>query len=508
MNDSKLDKLKRYISLTYPKGSWFEKAELNMLDINAYAETQGWQEVFYLIDVLVKEGFLTSDYRFGKNLYEINSSETAEKNHKNDSKLNKFKNYILQKYPRGSIFTEEELNLVDINNFVGTSSYKEIKELLEDMLREGFLNKFYREGKDYLEVNSSKTTEKENKNGKQMTDISRSQKSGSNEIVAHDFEKKKQQLRKFAKNFPKTSNLPIVRGGNHLFGISVKATGDDLNKLSERIGDSLIKQNKNIVDIRKEFISIYDTFEALDKDYIQRILVNLKATEEANRKAVQGLEQNNKLFNSQKTIIEVLKKHKDELDNLKHLKEIDELYNAYTNFELYQEKNIEELRTSQEKVDKKLVELQKSHKEFYDEQSEKVSSLQTKQERTSTELLESQGKFDSFSEIQANNINEIKAIQKKSDENLNALQKIHKDFEAKQSEEMEEIRANQLETRQELSSSHEIYNSFVETQDNSIKEILSNQEQMNQKLKYFKIAFIISLIIILGLIALIISGVL
>ena len=172
----------------------------------------------------------------------------------------------------------------------------------------------------------------------------------NNEIVAHDFEKKKQQLQKFAKTLPKTSSLPSVRGGNHWYGASVKATGDDLNNLSERIADSLIEQNKNIVGIRKEFISIYDTFEALDKDYIQRILVNLKAAEEANTKAVKGLEQNKKLFNSQKTIIEVLKKHKDELDKLKHLKEIDEFYNAYTNFEAYQEKNIEELRASQENI--------------------------------------------------------------------------------------------------------------------------------------------------------------
>ena len=57
----------------------------------------------------------------------------------------------------------------------------------------------------------------------------------NNEIVAHDFEKKKQQLQKFAKTLPKTSSLPSVRGGNHWYGASVKATGDDLNILVKEL---------------------------------------------------------------------------------------------------------------------------------------------------------------------------------------------------------------------------------------------------------------------------------
>ena len=46
MNNDKLNKLKVFLSLAYPKGSSFEKADLNMLDINAYVEIQGWQEVY------------------------------------------------------------------------------------------------------------------------------------------------------------------------------------------------------------------------------------------------------------------------------------------------------------------------------------------------------------------------------------------------------------------------------------------------------------------------------
>lgn len=162
----------------------------------------------------------------------------------------------------------------------------------------------------------------------------------SNEIVEHNFEQKKQQLRTFANDIPNNEALPIVEGGEHWFGVTVKATGDDLNNLSQRVGDSLIEQNKSIVDIRKEFISIYDTFEALDKDYIQNILVNLKATNEANKKAFQaleGVEKNNRqlekdqtdlknIIDTQKSSVKVLLSFKERLDKIDHIVDVDVLF--------------------------------------------------------------------------------------------------------------------------------------------------------------------------------------
>ena len=79
MNNNDLNKLKVFLSWAYPKGSSFEKADLDMVEIKAYLGTKDWKSVYNLIDILVKEGFLTSDYRFGKYLNEINYSETTEK---------------------------------------------------------------------------------------------------------------------------------------------------------------------------------------------------------------------------------------------------------------------------------------------------------------------------------------------------------------------------------------------------------------------------------------------
>ena len=465
----------------------------------------------------------------------------------NNNDLNKLKIFLSQQYPKGSWFVKADLDLVEIKAYLGTQDLKSVYNLIDILVKEGFLTSDYRFGKYLYEINSSETTEKENKDGKQTTDIYRSQKSGSNEIVAHDFEKKKQQLQKFAKTLPKTSNLPSIRGGNHWYGPSVKATGDDLNNLSERIADSLIEQNKNIVGIRKEFISIYDTFEALDKDYIQRILVNLKAAEEANTKAVKGLEQNKKLFNSQKTIIEVLKKHKDELDKLKHLKEIDEFYNAYTNFEAYQEKNIEELRASQENIDAKFLAHQKIYNQFSDKQSVEVAKLQNSQKNFSNELdslsdtirnfdesmskemgaqktridevfsrvaqdlKDIQSETESKVETLGSDINKIVLNQKKGfDDKLENLDDTVKKLEESNLEMIDELKStrdeafakiakkieeNQNESLTQVKSIH----SEMEEQLNELKEYFQNQLKRTRLLAIISfIAFIILLVLILS----------
>ena len=395
----------------------------------------------------------------------------------NNNDLNKLKIFLSQQYPKGSWFVKADLDLVEIKAYLGTQDLKSVYNLIDILVKEGFLTSDYRFGKYLYEINSSETTEKENKDGKQTTDISRSQKSGSNEIVAHDFEKKKQQLQKFAKTLPKTSNLPSIRGGNHWYGPSVKATGDDLNNLSERIADSLIEQNKNIVGIRKEFISIYDTFEALDKDYIQRILVNLKAAEEANTKAVKGLEQNKKLFNSQKTIIEVLKKYKDELDKLKHLKEIDEFYNAYTNFEAYQEKNIEELRASQENIDAKFLAHQKIYNQFSDKQSVEVAQLQNSQKNFSNEL---DGLSDTIRNFDESMSKEMSAQKTRIDE---VFSRVAQDLKDIQSETESKVETLSSDINKIVLNQKKAFDDKLENLDDTVKKLEESNLEMIDELK-------------------------
>ncbi|TKH40318.1 hypothetical protein C1I59_00690, partial [Paenibacillus polymyxa] len=104
----------------------------------------------------------------------------------------------------------------------------------------------------------------------------------------NDFNKKKNQLKKFSENLPKEESLPVVPSSGGLFGwFDYKVTGSDLNTLTQSIQEKMIKQNQVLVSTIKEFNTIYDTFSALDKEYIHGILISLKVSEEANAKALQ-----------------------------------------------------------------------------------------------------------------------------------------------------------------------------------------------------------------------------
>ena len=103
----------------------------------------------------------------------------------------------------------------------------------------------------------------------------------------------------------------------------------------------------NTISIIKEFDTVYKIFAALDKDYLQRFLLSLKAAEEANRKAIDGIvgvqinqnkieqitdelkqivDKQKQSLNEQKQIIGVLKNFKKKIDKIEHLSDVDKIF--------------------------------------------------------------------------------------------------------------------------------------------------------------------------------------
>ncbi|AVH74928.1 hypothetical protein [Weissella koreensis] len=316
----------------------------------------------------------------------------------------------------------------------------------------------------------------------------------SNELVPHDFENAKNKIKKFSDTLPKTTKLPSVRGGNNWYGTSVKVTGDDLNDFSEKLTDSLIEQNKNIITVFKEFKTIYDTFDTLDKDYIQRILVNLKATEEANRKALLGIKQNKELGRAQETILKVLTKHKEELDNLKHLKEIDEFYDKYKSFESYQEENIDTLQKNQKNIYEKIYEAQKTFNDFAGTQEESVQNLIENINKVSDKQISMQKEIFVFHDTYNNYVSDQKEV-------------IHilKDDQEKQ---LNKINAAGISIKKDLSLLQEKHNEFVLLQEEYNLKNDAFNDQITSKLKNLVIIFGIIIIIMLLLNILLIGGIL
>lgn len=165
----------------------------------------------------------------------------------------------------------------------------------------------------------------------------------SNINKSKDFEYNKELIKNISKSISNKHNIDDIKG-EFLFDI---AKASDINESFRKIRNILISQGKNLKDISSQFITVYDTFEALDKDYIQRILVNLEAVKEADRKARKSMEEYKKIIETQKVVIEVLKKQKECLEQLVHLKDIDTFYKDFEDFKHQQEEENRRIIQSQ-----------------------------------------------------------------------------------------------------------------------------------------------------------------
>lgn len=205
---------------------------------------------------------------------------------------------------------------------------------------------------------------------------------------AERFKESKKDIDKFAKSVPKKSELPMLAETEEgLFFIrDAKVKAEDVNEITKKVQESLKENNNHLIKIYGIFNSVYAAFDLLDKDYMQRILLNTEAAKEANKKAVRGLEENQKLIESQKMVIEVLKKHKDDLDELQHLKDIDMFYDEYQDFKASQEKALGELYTSQESMAGQFSALQEEYNQISQVQTESLAETKRLQEEAGKKI--------------------------------------------------------------------------------------------------------------------------
>lgn len=232
------------------------------------------------------------------------------------------------------------------------------------------------------EINTNKTEEK----------ILTEEKIG-NKIIAKEFNRCKENLKLFSEQIKNDINLPTVDYTSYIF-FDHTVTGTELNKLIAKLQEHLIGFNNINGKIIKEFEAIYNTFNALDNEYIKEIMQSIVKSNEAINKANQGLieaekriediketngkiqvAQNNikiiqdKLQNTQqnidkniefqKKIVEGLSKFKNKIDSYEHLKDIDSIWNDLnslkkekdnSNILEQQQKKIEDLETSLEVI--------------------------------------------------------------------------------------------------------------------------------------------------------------
>lgn len=172
-------------------------------------------------------------------------------------------------------------------------------------------------------------------------------------VVAPDFHKNKDQLKLFSGKLPRKAELPTVAEEGSFFPFNDHdVTGAELNEVTEKIQSIMIAQNKVIIRTIKEFNTIYDTFNALDKEYIQGILISLKAAEKANDEVKSSQNDITQIIEQQKQLIQVLKKFKDKIEKIEHFADVDEIFASYSSIQ-------KDIRTVKTKVKAQEIVLEK-----------------------------------------------------------------------------------------------------------------------------------------------------
>ena len=157
-------------------------------------------------------------------------------------------------------------------------------------------------------------------------------------IQYHDFENAKKEIKKFSEQT--TTDLDLKRVDDSkgvgeflsdwFFGRGIGkdhlVKGEELNDLTSQIQTHLHSINNTQIKLIKEFGQVYSALEALDKDYIQAILISIKATEETSEGIQKTQEQIKKIVENQRKTLEKLKKFKQKLDGYAHLGDIDKIW--------------------------------------------------------------------------------------------------------------------------------------------------------------------------------------
>ena len=200
-----------------------------------------------------------------------------------------------------------------------------------------------------------------NKNGGKMSKYEMVEVMDSGKIIAKEFNRCKEDLKLFSEQTEGNLSLSKVET-DWFWGFgSHTVTGEELNRLTSQIQDYLIGFNNINNKIIREFSAIYNTFNALDNEYIKKIMQSIMKSNEAINKANLGLieaekriediratngrlevAQNNirtiqddlkyaqkdldKHMEIQKKIVEGLTQFKGKIDSYKHLKDIDNMW--------------------------------------------------------------------------------------------------------------------------------------------------------------------------------------
>lgn len=123
----------------------------------------------------------------------------------------------------------------------------------------------------------------------------------------HNFEIQKENIRKFSNKILEPVELKAV-DEKFLWKFDHRVTGTEFNAAIEQIQEAFKKNYEISKDIVREFKDVYNTFESLDKDYIQGICASVATAKESAKQASEASNQANDSFEEARSAQERIEK--------------------------------------------------------------------------------------------------------------------------------------------------------------------------------------------------------
>lgn len=331
------------------------------------------------------------------------------------------------------------------------------------------------------------------------------------EIQTHSFEESKNQLKQFSEGTTTDLDLKKVDSdkgvgeflGDVLFGrgwgLSHNVTGSEFNALTTQVQNHLISINDMQRKFIKEFGQVYSALEALDKDYIQAILIAVKSAQKASGEAKTAQGDIEKTIEEQKKIIKVLQQFKEKLDQFKHIVDVDRMWGEFQTFEKNMTSTQKSLTTMEQlkaKLDKykhlsEVDNIWNDNREnrkniaHLTEQATEISSSIECQAESINDLLEQKSLLDAISHL--SDIDQIWDNLEKDDKRIDAISEQISELINKEKSQMEILSANKS-TLEKITGQKHIYdidNIWDGVSDNN-KEIavaIEKAEKCNQTIE-------------------------
>lgn len=133
-----------------------------------------------------------------------------------------------------------------------------------------------------------------------------------NEIIqAHNFEEAIRKIECFSNSIPEDLRLRKFEEKCGLFNLfDHNVTGEEMNDFIRDLQSLLIKSNENTRSLYAEFKEVYNAFDALDKEYIQAILLSIDASTNASSRALEAQEEIAKTIEALQLTVSSLKNFK------------------------------------------------------------------------------------------------------------------------------------------------------------------------------------------------------